>query len=75
MQWLDEEPGVDAAVEVEIKIPEVAKRGSEESIGHAHSMREILAELVELDPFKAIEDPVAWQREVRSDRPLVGRED
>lgn len=29
----------------------------------------------ELDPYREIEDPVAWQREIRKDRPLPGRED
>ncbi len=27
-----------------------------------------------LDPFRHIADPVAWQREIREDRPLPGRE-
>lgn len=27
-----------------------------------------------LNPFRDIEDPVAWQREIRKDRPLPGRE-
>ena len=26
------------------------------------------------NPFRDIEDPVAWQREIRKDRPLPGRE-
>ncbi len=30
--------------------------------------------LRELNPFRAIEDPVAWQREIRKDRPLPGRD-
>jgi len=33
-----------------------------------------LAQAAALNPFAAISDPVAWQREQRQDRPLPGRE-
>ncbi len=33
-----------------------------------------LRKLRELGTFKAISDPVAWQREIRQDRPLPGRD-
>ncbi len=31
--------------------------------------------LAKLKPFAEIKDPVEWQREIRRDRPLPGRED
>lgn len=34
-----------------------------------------LAQAVALNPFAEIADPVAWQREQRQDRSLVGRSD
>lgn len=34
----------------------------------------ILREVAKREPFASIEDPVAWQREIREDRPLPGRE-
>ena len=34
-----------------------------------------LRRLHELGTFKEIKDPVAWQREIRKDRPLPGREE
>jgi len=37
-------------------------------------MAEILERLAAHQPFADIEDPVAWQREVRQDRPLPDRE-
>jgi antitoxin (DNA-binding transcriptional repressor) of toxin-antitoxin stability system len=37
-------------------------------------MAEILERLAAHRPFADMEDPVAWQREVRLDRPLPGRE-
>ena len=36
---------------------------------------EALDALVKLNPFREIDDPVAWQREMRVDRPLPGREE
>ncbi len=33
-----------------------------------------LKALQAMKPFKGIKDPVAWQREIRKDRPLPGRE-
>ena len=30
--------------------------------------------LRELNPFRDIDDPVVWQREIRTDRPLPGRD-
>jgi len=37
-------------------------------------LAEALRQLQAADPFKNITDPVAWQREIRQDRPLPGRD-
>lgn len=39
---------------------------------HQH-IQQLWKELQELKPFRSIKDPVAWQRELRKDRPLPGR--
>ena len=36
--------------------------------------KEAFERLRQLNPFRDIEDPVAWQREMRKDRPLPGRD-
>lgn len=36
-------------------------------------IQEILRQLQEAGAYKDIKDPVAWQREIRRDRPLPGR--
>ncbi|HTE22280.1 MAG TPA: hypothetical protein VK674_04540 [Candidatus Limnocylindria bacterium] len=36
-------------------------------------IQELLKELQEVGAYKAIKDPVAWQRDIRRDRPLPGR--
>ena len=33
-----------------------------------------LEEVRKLNPYREITDPVAWQREIRQDRPLPGRD-
>ncbi len=37
-------------------------------------IQETLRQLQEIGAYKDIKDPVAWQREIRKDRPLPGRE-
>lgn len=37
-------------------------------------IQKILKELQSIGAYKSIGDPVAWQREIRKDRPLPGRE-
>jgi hypothetical protein len=50
----------------------------EDQAGEAEAQRqrrlsEIMDRIRERNPFKSVADPVAWQREVREDRPLPGR--
>jgi len=51
---------------MESELPEAATRSAE--------LARILEELAALDTFGEITDPVLWQREVREDRSLPGRE-
>ena len=37
-------------------------------------IQRLLKQLKALDAYKNIKDPAAWQREVRQDRPLPGRD-
>ena len=37
-------------------------------------IQQLWEELQALKPFKSIKDPVAWQREIRKDRSLPGRD-
>jgi hypothetical protein len=38
-------------------------------------MMEALEQLAHLNAFAEIDDPVEWQRELRRDRPLPGRDE
>ncbi len=43
-------------------------------LARGEAMARIMEQLAESNPFSEIDDPVAWQREIRKDRPLPGRE-
>ena len=36
--------------------------------------KEAFEKLRQLNPYREIQDPVAWQKEIRKDRPLPGRD-
>ena len=49
--------------------PQISEEERKRRLGAA------LDAVIKLNPFREIDDPVAWQREMRVDRPLPGRED
>ncbi len=59
-------------VPVEVRIPEPVEEERGQTQGEV--LAALFEELAELDPFRDIEDPAAWQRELREERPLPGRE-
>lgn len=72
IEWLEHPPETSGAVQVYIAFPE--EQDSEFSSNRGKSMAEVLEELARRDTFAAITDPVAWQRELRAERALPGRE-
>lgn len=69
VEWIDSPPDRSRATPVHITLLEegtsVPDRGK--------AMAEALEKLAQSGAFSDIEDPVAWQREIRKDRPLSGR--
>lgn len=75
VEWMANPPppslnGADVLVTV-LPNPTVEPLGKAE---RGKAMREALEELARLGTFRDIKVPVAWQREIRKDRPLPGRE-
>ena len=73
LEWTDASPApevrgrsVRVKIEVEDEIDK-AERG--------RRMAEALRKLAENNAFAEIEDPAAWERKIRVDRPLPGREE
>lgn len=47
---------------------------AEEVTNNGENVARLMQELADQQSFDSIEDPVAWQREVRQDRPLPFRD-
>ena len=71
VEWLNGKPEAPQELEVRVKTP--IKRWKSEAERKA-VLREALDKLSKSGAFADIEDPVAWQREIRKDRPLPGRD-
>jgi hypothetical protein len=76
LEWLGEAPESrpDAPLSVQVTIvdPEPVSEEQERSRGLA--MAALLEKLANRGTFSAITDPVEWQRELRRERALPGRE-
>ena len=72
LRWMGTHPEIDPDRQVEVKIvisdeEAYAPRFNEEAV---NALREIAIR----GGIPSIKDPVAWQREIRKDRPLPGRD-
>ncbi len=76
LEWSDGAPKTERPVRVHVTVVEPAlEETPEERADRGKRMADALERLAEMNAFKDITDPVAWQREIRKDRPLPGRED
>ena len=71
VEWLDGKPESPQGLTVRVKTP--IKRWKSEAERKA-VLKDALTSLHKSGAFSDIEDPVAWQREIRKDRPLPGRD-
>ena len=71
VEWLDGKPEAPQELEVSVKTP--IKRWKSEAERKA-ILTDALTTLRKSGVFSDIKDPVAWQREIRKDRPLPGRD-
>lgn len=72
VEWLDKPPAQTQPVPVHIT--PLLDAPLEPARERGRVMAEALAALASRGTFAAITDPVAWQREVRHERPLPARE-
>jgi len=74
LEWLGEAPEsqTDAPLSVQVIILEQEPLSEERARGPA--MAALLEKLAERHTFSTITDPVRWQRELRQDRVLPGRD-
>ena len=72
VEWLDGAPDAEGPIEVEITV-ESDPLGDQTKEG-IEPVSHIFQALADMGAFAEIEDPVAWQREIRKDRPLPFRD-
>ncbi len=72
VEWLEGAPETEVPIQIYVSIPEV-KRSNDLEQGEK-SIVELFQALADSGAFAEIEDPVEWQREIRKDRPLPGRD-
>ncbi len=75
LEWTGESPAHAAeerGVKVQVTILDEVPPADDRERGRR--LADLLRAIAETDPFAEIADPVAWQREIREDRPLPGRE-
>ena len=73
VEWIGEAPDTDGGVPVEITVLEPADGNDTAARGAA--MAAALQKIADAGGLGSIPDPVAWQREIRKDRPLPGRDE
>jgi len=73
INWLGKVPsGLSRGRSLDVEICLVSKLITSKQ-HNGKKMAEILENLAALNATEAISDPVAWQREVRMEHPLIGR--
>ena len=72
LEWLEASPGPDGPLNVDVIVQEHAAVGCVRSDGSR--MAAALEELAASPVYGKREDPARWQRMVREDRPLPGRD-
>ena len=72
VEWLDGAPESDEPIQVYVSVPEVKR--DDDPGPRQESIVELFQALADSGAFADIDDPVAWQREQRKDRPLPGRD-
>jgi hypothetical protein len=74
LEWTESPPtDLDAEQPVEVKILDTP--GDVDATTQGQRMAKALERLATANAFAHIKDPVAWQREVRKDRSLPGRDE
>lgn len=71
VEWLEQPPEQADARQVHIT---VLDESAQESPDRGRTMAEVLAELAGRGTFATISDPVAWQRNLRTERDLPDRD-
>jgi hypothetical protein len=75
VEWLGAAPETNGGVPVQVTVLSQQQVGESDLEARRRRVRDALNALASGGAFAAIQDPVEWQREIRKDRPLPGRDE
>ena len=75
LEWLEEKPASQTDAPLHVHVTVLEPESPSEVYARGHAMAALLEKLTERRTFSTIPDPVKWQRELRRDRVLPGREE
>ena len=75
VEWIDGPPPPQGPAEVSITLVAAEPETLEARRARGQRAADALARLAAAGGIKSIPDPSAWQREIRRDRPLPGRDE
>jgi hypothetical protein len=74
LEWLAEAPESQTDAPLRVHVTVLEQEAPAEARARGHAMAALLEQLAERRTFSTIPDPVQWQRELRQDRVLPGRD-
>jgi hypothetical protein len=74
LEWTDAEP-TDLNAEQPVEVTIVNPQDPSGALARGRRMAQALERLAATNALEHIKDPVAWQRELRKDRPLPNRDE
>ena len=74
LEWLEDAPESQTDAPLRVHVTVLEQEPPAEVHARGYAMAAILEKLADRRTFSAITDPVRWQRELRQDRVLPGRE-
>ena len=75
VEWVGDAPETNGGIPVHITVLSERAAAAQEKATRGAEMADALQAVANAGGISSIPDPVAWQREVRKDRPLPGRDD
>jgi hypothetical protein len=74
LEWLEEAPEAQADHPLSVQVTILEKGTTTEEVSRGRAMAALLEQIAARGTLSDMPDPVKWQRELRQDRPLPGRE-
>jgi hypothetical protein len=74
LEWLGEAPESETDQPLSVQVTILEQGTAAEEVSRGQAMAALLEQIAARSTLSDMADPVKWQRELRQDRPLPGRE-